>query len=100
MDALGSDASLLAGLRSGDEAAFVELVDRYGGRMRATALRLLGSPDSADDAVQDAFLFAFRSLDDFEARSSIGTWLHRVTINAALTKRRGAQRQSDLESDI
>jgi RNA polymerase sigma-70 factor, ECF subfamily len=78
------DAALLARLRAGDEAAFAELVRTHGGRMLAVARRYLDSEDAAQDCVQEAFIAAFKAVDRFEGRSSLATWLHRITVNAAL----------------
>lgn len=94
------DAVLLEALRAGEADAYAALVERYGGRMRCTALRLLGSEDQADDAVQEAFLSAFRSLATFAGESSLGTWLHRIVINAALMKRRSESRRSARKVDV
>ena len=89
------EAALLAQLRAGDERAFETLVRTYGGRMLAVAQRLLSSESDAADAVQDAFLSAFRSIDTFAGGSRISTWLHRIVINAALMKRRTRQRRPE-----
>ena len=78
------DHSLVTRIRRGDPVAYEELVRTHGGEMRAVALRLLMNEAEADDAVQDAFLSAFRALDGFEDRASLGTWLHRIVINAAI----------------
>jgi RNA polymerase sigma-70 factor (ECF subfamily) len=85
------EAALVARLRAGDEAAYAELVRRHGGRMLAVARRYLDSDEAARDCVQDAFVAAFKALDRFEGRSSLATWLHRITVNAALQtmRRRG-----------
>ncbi len=89
------DAALLARLRAGDEAAYEELVRAYGGRLLAVARRLLRNEDDAGDAVQDAFLSAFRALDGFEGGSRISTWLHRIVVNAALMKLRTKRRKPE-----
>lgn len=67
--------------------------------MRAAALRLLMDETDADDAVQDALLSAFRSLADFEGRSQLKTWLHRITVNAALMKLRTKGRRKEIDLD-
>ena len=82
------EARLVAALRDGRDEAYEELVRTYAGRMRAAALRLLRNAEDADDAVQEAFLSAFKSLASFEGKSSVGTWLQRIAINAALMKLR------------
>jgi RNA polymerase sigma-70 factor (ECF subfamily) len=82
----GGEAQLLARVRAGDEEASAALVRQHGGRMLAVAGRFLGSAEDRADAVQDAFLSAFRWLDTFEGDSSLGTWLHRIVVNACLKK--------------
>jgi RNA polymerase sigma-70 factor (ECF subfamily) len=82
------DAALVAGLRAGDEAAAEALVREYGGRLLSVARRLLGSEEDSEDAVQEAFLAAFESLDSFAGGSAISTWLHRIVVNACLMKLR------------
>jgi RNA polymerase sigma-70 factor (ECF subfamily) len=77
------DAALVARLKAGEDAAYAELVRRHGGRMLAVAKRYLKNEDAAQDCVQEAFLAAFKALDRFEERSSLATWLHRITVNAA-----------------
>lgn len=78
----------LGALRAGDEAAYGSFVRQHGGRMLAVARRLLRSEQDAADAVQEAFLSAFRALHSFAGNSKIGTWLHRITVNACLMKLR------------
>jgi RNA polymerase sigma-70 factor, ECF subfamily len=80
----GTDAILLAGLRNGDQQAFEEMVRRFGGRLLATARRYLRSEADACDALQDAFLCAFKSIDTFKGDSQLSTWLHRILVNSAL----------------
>ena len=93
--ASSSGTELLSGLRAGDDAAYESLVRVYGGRMLATARRFLHQDSDARDAVQDAFLSAFRSIDSFEGGASLGTWLHRIVINAALMKLRSRRRRPE-----
>lgn len=83
-----SERPLLARLRGHEAEAYEEMVRRYGGRMHATAQRLLRNEDDARDAVQDAFLSAFKGLSSFAGDSQLSTWLHRITVNAALMKLR------------
>jgi RNA polymerase sigma-70 factor (ECF subfamily) len=86
-------------VRAGEAAACEELVRRYGGRMLAVARRLLRSAEDSADAVQDAFLAGFRSLDQFEGKSSLGTWLHRIVVNTCLMKLRSRSRRRDVPID-
>lgn len=94
------EARLLARLRAGEERAFEELIGGAGGRMLAVARRLLTREEDAQDAVQDAFLSAFRSLDKFDGRAQLTTWLHRITVNACLMKLRSQRRRGRAERSI
>ena len=90
-----AEAALLAGLRAGDGAAFEALVRAYGVRLLATARRFLRHEEDARDAVQEAFLAAFKAIQGFDGRARLSTWLHRITINAALQKLRSCRRRQE-----
>ena len=94
-DAAAADAILLARLRAGDSSAYDDLVRAYSPRMLAVTRRMLNSEDDAKDAVQDAFLSAFRGLANFEGGSLLSTWLHRIAVNAALMKLRTRKRKPE-----
>ena len=83
-----SGGNLLERLRAGDEEAFAFFVREEGGRLLAVARHFLDSEEDARDAVQEAFLSAFRALPNFRGGSSLGTWLHRILVNTALMKLR------------
>jgi RNA polymerase sigma-70 factor (ECF subfamily) len=89
------EATLVAQLRAGDEAAFEQVVRAYGGRLLAVARRIVGSEEDARDVVQDAFMNAFRSLNRFEGNAKLSTWLHRIAVNAALMKLRTRKRKPE-----
>ena len=89
------EAAFLAALRAGDDRAYEELVRTHGGRMLAVSRRFLRSEDAARDAVQDAFLNAFRSIAHFEGNARLSTWLHRSGVNAALMKLRTRRRRPE-----
>lgn len=89
------DDALLAELRQGGEAAFEKLVRSHGGKLLATARRIVGNEEDAAEAVQDAFLSAFKALGEFGGQSKLSTWLHRIVINAALQKLRRRQRKPE-----
>jgi RNA polymerase sigma-70 factor (ECF subfamily) len=72
-----------------------KLVREHISWMLALARRMLGDHALAEDAVQDAFINAFRALDSFEGRSSLKTWLHRITVNACLTKMRQSRQRAE-----
>jgi RNA polymerase sigma-70 factor, ECF subfamily len=90
------EATLLARMQAGDEDAFEACVRNYSGRLLLVARRILTNEEDARDAVQDAFLSAFKGIARFEGRSRIGTWLHRIVVNAALSRRRSRQRRPEL----
>jgi RNA polymerase sigma-70 factor (ECF subfamily) len=94
-----SEHTLLARLRAGDDGAFEELVRANGGRMLATARRFLRHEEDARDAVQEAFLQAFRALPGFAGDAKLSTWLHRIVINAALMKLRTQRRRPETSID-
>jgi RNA polymerase sigma-70 factor (ECF subfamily) len=78
------DAELLARHVSGDPDAFGDLLARHRDRMWAVALRTLGNPEDAADALQDAMLSAYRGASGFRGNSAVTTWLHRIVVNACL----------------
>jgi RNA polymerase sigma-70 factor (ECF subfamily) len=82
------DAVLAVRAGSGDRAAFGVLIQRYAAQARRVALAVLGDPDAADDAAQDAFLSALNHMARFDARRRFGPWLMRIVTNAALDSRR------------
>jgi RNA polymerase sigma-70 factor (ECF subfamily) len=92
---LGDEEQLVDALRARSPAAFESLVRSHGGAMLAAARRLLRSEEDARDAVQDALLSAFRSIDDFQGTAKLSTWLKRIVVNAALMKLRTRQRKSE-----
>lgn len=94
-DAPASEAALVAKLRCGDAAAYETLVREHGGRLLATARRLVRTEEDARDAVQDAFIAAFRAIDGFNGGSRLSTWLHRIVVNAALMRLRSRRRRRE-----
>lgn len=80
---LGDD-ELLARHVDGDPDAFSELVSRHRDRLWAVALRTLGQPEDAADALQDALLSAYRGAAGFRGNAAVTTWLHRIVVNACL----------------
>jgi RNA polymerase sigma-70 factor (ECF subfamily) len=81
-----SDADLVAQLRAGDEAAMAQLVDQWSPAMFRVARSFVDSPESAEDAVQDAWLGMLSGLAAFEGRSSLRTWTFTILVNRARTR--------------
>ena len=82
------EAVLVARALAGDRAAFGVLVARYAATARRVARAVLGDPDDADDAAQDAMLSALLKLRQYDARRPFGPWLLRIVANAATDRRR------------
>jgi len=86
------DTALLAALRTGDEAAFTLLVERYHTVMVRLARAYVRDTGLAEEVAQDAWLSILRGLDGFEGRSSLKTWIFRIVINRALARAGREQR--------
>ena len=80
---MASDADLVLRLQAGDEAAFVELVERYQGPLLRLARSFVPSRAVAEEVVQDVWLGVVRGIERFEGRSSLKTWLFRIMVNRA-----------------
>jgi len=93
------DVLLVNRLQRGDEAAFEELVRLHGGRLLSVARRFLGGSEDAQDAVQEAFIKAFKAIHTFEERAQLQTWLHRILVNTALMKLRERRRRPEESID-
>ncbi|WP_110513103.1 RNA polymerase sigma factor [Herpetosiphon llansteffanensis] len=91
-----NEASLVAGLRQRDDEAFQCFLQTFAPQMQRLARRYVYSDDEADDIVQESFIRAAEYINRFEGRSSLSTWLHRITVNAALDYRRRQRPQTPL----
>jgi RNA polymerase sigma-70 factor (ECF subfamily) len=78
-----ADAARVDALRAGDERAFVELVDELSPRMLKLARVYVASAATAEEAVQDAWIVVLRSLDRFEGRSTLATWIFGIVVHVA-----------------
>ena len=94
-----SERELVARLQRGDDDAYAQLVGLLGGRMLAVARRFLRREEDAQDAVQEAFLSAFKAIERFDGRSQLSTWLHRITVNACLMRLRSQKRRPEASYD-
>ena len=89
-----SDAAQVALVLGGDPDAFRVLVERHSRRLFRLAYRMMGNEHDAEEVVQDAFLRAYRRLEQFESRANFGTWLYRICANCALDQRRKLRGES------
>ena len=98
---LADDRALLAAHLAGDPAAFGELVRRHRDRLWAVALRTLGDPEDAADAVQNALISAYRGAATYRGEAAVTTWLHRIVVNACLdlVRRRKGRETDPLPDD-
>jgi len=85
------DRDLLVAHCGGDPDAFGELFRRHRNQMWALALQTTRDPEAAADAVQEAFIAAFRGADSFRGEAAVTTWLHRIVINSCLDRLRRAK---------
>lgn len=94
-----SEADLLRALRRGDEAGYRRLLAEQGPRLLAVARRFLREEADAQDALQDAFLNAFRGLATFQGDSRLSTWLHRIVVTTCLMRLRAKKRRPERSID-
>lgn len=88
-----SDVELVHGIAADDHAAFERLMRRYNGRLFRVARGILKDDAEAEDAVQDAYLEAYRHIGEFRGQSQVATWLTRIAINQALMRLRRHKRE-------
>ena len=93
------ERELVRALQGGDGQAYERLVREHTGRMLAVARRDLRHEEDAREAVQEAFVSAFRAIDRFEGEARLSTWLHRITVNACLRKLRRRRRKPEESID-
>lgn len=92
-----TDEELVRRHKSGDPSAFGVLVERHQRRIYNLAFRMLGRPEDAADATQDAFITGMQKLAGFRGASSFTTWLHRVTVNICYDALRKRSREVPVE---
>ena len=97
-----NDDELVDRARRGDAGAFGELVRRHQNEVYTVALRMVADRHLAYDVAQDAFVRAWRAIGRFRGDAQFSTWIHRVTVNTALTHRdrRSRTRADSLEEDF
>ena len=95
-----ADIELAQRCRDGDSSAFEELYRQHAGRLFNLTSRMMGSPQEAEDLLQEVFLHAYRKLGSFRGESSLGTWLYRLGMNHCLDhlRRRHSRMQQATDS--
>jgi RNA polymerase sigma-70 factor (ECF subfamily) len=92
-----SEADLLAACRRRDLRAFEYLYLTHGAKLKSVAHHIVGNREDAEDAVQETFVKAHRSIAGFQGQSGIGTWLYRILINVCYDVARKRRREADPE---
>ncbi len=87
-------------VRAGDKEAFAWLVDQYRDMIYTVCLRMLNSEADAEEAAQDAFVKAYRSLSSFQGKSKFSTWIYRIAYNQCISVIRKKVRMIDLVEDL
>ncbi|MED5621958.1 RNA polymerase sigma factor [Ideonella sp. BN130291] len=93
---MADDAALLAAMRAGDASAFEQLMRRYNRRLYRVARAMLKDDAEAEDAVQEAYLCAYRSAAAFRGDSAIATWLTRIVVNECTSRLRRSTRRHNI----
>jgi RNA polymerase sigma-70 factor (ECF subfamily) len=95
-----TDRAIIQQVLAGDVEAFSRLVDLHYDRCARIALRILGNREDAEEAIQDAFLRAFRALDGYEDRERFSAWLTRILVNQCRTMLARSERREAVFSDL
>ena len=91
---------LIERVKAGDKEAFTGLVDTYKNMVYTVCLRMLGSEADAEEAAQDVFIKAYRSIGSFQAKAKFSTWLYRIAYNNCISVIRKKVRMIDLVEDV
>jgi RNA polymerase sigma-70 factor (ECF subfamily) len=89
VEAQPGDEHLIGRARSGDAAAFEELIERYRSRVFRLAVQFMRNQDDAQEVLQEVFFTVYQKLGQFEGKSAFSTWLYRVAVNTSLMRIRG-----------
>jgi RNA polymerase sigma-70 factor (ECF subfamily) len=95
-----TDRAIIHQVLAGDAEAFARLVDRHYDRCARIAFRILGNREDAEEAIQDAFLRAFRALGSYQDRERFSAWLTRILVNQCRTVLSSVQRREAVFSDL
>jgi len=96
MDPVSPEGDLIRRAQLGDHRAFTDLIRSCDDRMRGLAYRLLGSQAAMDDALQDAYLKAYRKLGTYDGRAAFSTWLYSVVYRTCLDHLRKRKRRGEV----
>jgi len=91
------ESELIEAAQQGDSVAFGQLVGMYQDRLFHAMCHICGSPDEAEDVVQETLVQAFFRLNTFQQRSSLYTWLYRIAINRAINRKRSERSAESVE---
>src|SRR3954471_21196763 len=94
-----TERAIIQRVLAGDTEAFALLVDQQYDRCIRLAYRILGNREDAEEAVQDAFLRAFRALGSYEDRERFAAWMTRILVNQCRTVRARSERREAVFSD-
>ena len=99
---MSDDTDLVARLKTGDAAAIEHLLAVYADRVFRLAYGVTRNEADAEEVTQDVFVTVFRKHASFEGRSALSSWIYRITMNAALNKRRGKRQEveTSLDADL
>lgn len=95
MDEEDTDAAVVTRVQGGDREAYRILVERHSRNIFRLAYRMIGNEQDAEDVVQETFLRAYRQINRYESRASLGTWLYRIAANYSLDLMRSRRHQRD-----
>ena len=84
----------------GDVQAFERLYQQHVGRVYGLCLRMVRSPERAEELTQDAFVRAWQKIGSFSGRAAFSTWLHRLTVNVVISAERSRKRERDRIEDV
>lgn len=101
-DPLSQERAIIVRAQRGDSGAFSALVRIHQRRAYAVARSIVGTHEDAEDAIQEAFLHAYRALERFRPDQAFGAWLHRIVVNASLdlTRRRKVRAAEELPESL
>ncbi|HTY37775.1 MAG TPA: sigma-70 family RNA polymerase sigma factor [Bacteroidota bacterium] len=95
-----TDATIVREILAGDKRAFGEIIDRHKDKAMTLAVRMLRNREDAEEAIQDAFVRAFKALPRFEWKSSFSTWLYRIVYNVCSTRLSRRDEESHTRLDL